>query len=88
MLENPAKEDNLLSFLDLANYRIEKGHFNDLILADFLLLMVVAAQWVVFKVESKSHPAGNNQSIYSNGNFTLRKDNPHYVSFKFLCRIY
>jgi hypothetical protein len=68
----------LLSFLDLANYRIEKGHFNELILADFFLLMVAVAQWFVFKVESRSHPAGSNNSIYSNGDFSLRKDNPHY----------
>lgn len=40
--------------------------------------MVAAAQWFVFRVESKDHPAGTNNSIYASGDFTLRKDNPHY----------
>ncbi|KAI6176379.1 Piezo-type mechanosensitive ion channel component [Aphelenchoides bicaudatus] len=78
LLNDTQKDDNFLSFLDLANYRANKDHFSNLIIADFLLLMVAAAQWLVFKVESKNHPAGSNNSIYSNGDFTLRKENPHF----------
>jgi hypothetical protein len=78
ILGEVAKDDNLLSFLDLANYRIERSHFDGLLMADFFLLMVVAAQSTVFGIESKTHPAGHNSSIYRNGDFTLRRNNPHY----------
>lgn len=46
--------------------------------ADFFLLMFVAAQECVFRKESPSHPAGPNYSIYRSGEYVLRKDNPRY----------
>lgn len=41
-------DENLLYFLDLADYRVEASRFYDYIIADFFLLMIVAAQ--VFRV--------------------------------------
>jgi hypothetical protein len=32
---------------------------------------------MVFRVESREHPAGDNDSIYATGEFRLREDNPH-----------
>ncbi|KAI6200835.1 Piezo-type mechanosensitive ion channel component [Aphelenchoides besseyi] len=78
LLGDIAKDDNLISFLDLANYRADRHHYDSILLADFLLLMAVAAQYVAFKAESNDHPAGHNNSIYTTGDFTLRRNNPHY----------
>jgi hypothetical protein len=52
--------------------------FSDYIVADFILLLVVACQEIVFRTENSEHVAGDNESIYSNGKFMLHKDNSRY----------
>lgn len=69
---------NLADFLGLADYRNKPRSCDRRLIVDFLLLMIVIAQWFVFRVESKRHPAGSNSSIYSNGRYILHKDNPRY----------
>uniref|UniRef100_A0AC35FYR8 Piezo-type mechanosensitive ion channel component n=1 Tax=Panagrolaimus sp. PS1159 TaxID=55785 RepID=A0AC35FYR8_9BILA len=70
--------DNLLKFLDLANYRHPPKHTTSLLVADFFLILIVASQELVFREERSSHPAGDNYSIYTSGDYTLRKNNPTY----------
>uniref|UniRef100_A0A914C7C0 Piezo-type mechanosensitive ion channel component n=1 Tax=Acrobeloides nanus TaxID=290746 RepID=A0A914C7C0_9BILA len=45
---------------------------------DFFLLLMVASQERVFRKEKVNHPAGDNDSIYKNGKYNLRRDNPHH----------
>ena len=70
--------NNLAIFLGLANYRLHPGRFLSNIVADFILLAIVAAQNRVFGEENEIHPAGSNESIYKDGKFKLFKNNPHY----------
>ena len=69
-------DDNLSYFLDLANYRLNADRFSEYIVADFILLLVVACQEMVFRDEGENHAAGDNQSIYKDGRYILKKDNP------------
>ncbi|KAI6204017.1 Piezo-type mechanosensitive ion channel component 2 [Aphelenchoides besseyi] len=80
LIDSISKNGNLLVFLDLADYQwtSKRSDFNGLLWADFLALMFVAAQLSVFRMENKSHPAGHNNSIYRNGDYTLRRKNPYY----------
>jgi hypothetical protein len=70
--------DNLLKFLDLANYRQPPKYTTSLLVADFFLILFVASQELVFRQERSSHPAGDNYSIYTSGDYALRKNNPTY----------
>lgn len=72
--------DNLLKLLDLANYRKPTDYIvaKKLLVADFFLILFVAAQERVFRKENSSHPGGDNYSVYLSGDYTLRKNNPHY----------
>ncbi|KAI6175042.1 Piezo-type mechanosensitive ion channel component 2 [Aphelenchoides bicaudatus] len=76
--ENNAKNTNLLEFLQLANYEVPRRSGDIQLIADFFLLMTVLSQWFVFQKESRTHPAGDNESIYKDGDFVFQKDNPHY----------
>ncbi|KAI6179788.1 Piezo-type mechanosensitive ion channel component 2 [Aphelenchoides besseyi] len=80
LIDDISKNENLLVFLDLADYKwkSKRSDFNGLLWADFLALMFVAAQLSVFRTENKHHPAGHNSSIYRNGDYTLRRKNPYY----------
>ena len=68
--------DNLLQLLDLANYRRRPDRPSTLLIADFFLILTVALQQQVFRRENSSHPAGDNSSIYANGDYVLQKNNP------------
>uniref|UniRef100_A0A7E4ZUG3 Piezo-type mechanosensitive ion channel component n=1 Tax=Panagrellus redivivus TaxID=6233 RepID=A0A7E4ZUG3_PANRE len=70
--------DNLLRFLDLSNYRQAPEHSIRFLVVDFLLLLAVGAQERVFRQERTSHPAGDNYTIYTDGNYALRRNNPTY----------
>ena len=69
-------DDNLSYFLDLANYRLNADRFSEYIVADFILLLVVACQEMVFRDEGENHPAGDNQSIYKDGRYILKRTTP------------
>uniref|UniRef100_A0A158RCN6 Piezo-type mechanosensitive ion channel component n=1 Tax=Thelazia callipaeda TaxID=103827 RepID=A0A158RCN6_THECL len=75
-LSNPLQNDNLIFWLDLADYRFQLDAKKTV--ADFLLLLLVACQARAFQNEETS-PAGNNKSIYvdkkENG---IKMDNPTY----------
>uniref|UniRef100_A0A1I7Z562 Piezo-type mechanosensitive ion channel component n=1 Tax=Steinernema glaseri TaxID=37863 RepID=A0A1I7Z562_9BILA len=75
-LSNANQNDNLVLWLDLANYIIEPNH--RMLIIDFLLFLVVAAQERVFRAEGADHPAGENTSIYSTREFAFHAENPHY----------
>lgn len=45
--ENVQLNDNLLQFLDLANYRTGSAHFRGQIVFDFFLLLFVASQVII-----------------------------------------
>lgn len=72
--------NNLLKLLDLANYRvpIDYSITKSFAVADFFLILFVAAQERVFRKESSAHPGGDNYSIYTSGDYTLRNNNPRY----------
>jgi len=72
--------NNLLKLLDLANYRvpIDYSMTKSFAVADFFLILFVAAQERVFRKESSAHPAGDNYSIYTSGDYSLRNNNPRY----------
>jgi hypothetical protein len=72
------KNKNLLEFADLPDDRVAHQKCDGRLIADFFLLMVVIAQWFVFCAESSKHPAGDNRTIYRDGKYTLRKENPHH----------
>lgn len=57
---------------------MEAHRFASHIIADFFLLIIVASQNVIFRLENAEHPAGSNSSIYKNDNYVLYKENPYY----------
>uniref|UniRef100_A0A915E435 Uncharacterized protein n=1 Tax=Ditylenchus dipsaci TaxID=166011 RepID=A0A915E435_9BILA len=71
-------DNNLSVFLDLANYNLPAERFYIFIICDAILLLIVAAQELVFRQEGESHPAGSNESIYKDGGYLLHKENPRY----------
>ncbi|KHN79281.1 Piezo-type mechanosensitive ion channel component 2 [Toxocara canis] len=75
-LSNPIQNDNLVLWLDLASYRVHLNPYNTI--ADFFLLLIVACQEYVFRAESGDHPAGDNKSVYANGDYKLAVNNPRY----------
>ncbi|KAK0399372.1 hypothetical protein QR680_003011 [Steinernema hermaphroditum] len=76
MLHNPNQNYNLIQWLDLASYNVERNF--SVLIVDFLLFLAVAAQERVFRAEGADHPAGENTSIYTNREFAFHSDNPHY----------
>ncbi|KAI6218637.1 Piezo-type mechanosensitive ion channel component 2 [Aphelenchoides fujianensis] len=74
-VENKNRTNSFLYIMNLPNYHTV--HYRGILL-DFVLLILVCCQEYVFRVESRKHPAGPNYSIYRNGDYTLRRRNPHY----------
>uniref|UniRef100_A0A915AVG5 Piezo-type mechanosensitive ion channel component n=1 Tax=Parascaris univalens TaxID=6257 RepID=A0A915AVG5_PARUN len=75
-LSNPIQNDNLILWLDLASYRIHLNPYNTI--ADFFLLLMVACQEYAFRAENSNHPADDNKSVYSTGDYKLAVNNPRY----------
>lgn len=78
-LPTTQQNENLVSWLDLASYPTNLHPNNSI--ADFFLLIMVACQEYVFLAETSTTPppaAGDNNSIYSKGEYKLRNDNPHH----------
>lgn len=70
--------DNFLRFFNMANYKADPADYSKFMIADFFLLLIAACQERVFRREKPEHPAGDNDSIYKNGKYNFRRDNPHH----------